>query len=320
MGQNLSRSSRASAFFNVLQIPTIVIGNKDHARIAGVILRGVIFLALTGAIFYRLQELGFANILANLPSSPIYYALFALVYFTLPLSEVLVYRKLWQVPGQRLFPALIRKRILNEGVIGYSGEAYFGIWASRRLGLPAANILAAVKDSNFISSFASLTVTIALTVLALSLTQIMPTEVLSGTRRRIFVAIAVGAGVIILTYSLRHKLLSVRGAALKKIAAIYFARLLVVSALMIALWSVALPGVPPGKWLAVLAAYFLVRRIPFLPNSDLVLLGLGITMTGVIGASDAAVAGLFLTGAALAQIMNLLMLVATQSHASKKFD
>ncbi|MEO0981601.1 MAG: hypothetical protein AAFX03_02990 [Pseudomonadota bacterium] len=276
-------------------------------------LRQAITIALLAGVVWiivsRLWELGLANVLAELPTQPAYYVLFVLIYLALPLSEVFIYHRLWKTPGERLAPVLFRKRVLNAGVLGYSGEAYLAVWGKENIKRPDVRVLSTIKDNNLVSSFVSTTTTIALAVIALG-----PSLFASGEEGRpwsMTAGLAAAAAIVAAGYAFRRRVLSIRGPLLNTVAATHALRLNAVLALQVLQWSLVLPDVPLENWLILMAAFMLATRIPFLPSYDLVLLGLGLSLTGVVGAPEAAMAGLFLAGAALSQGANLIVLAAT---------
>ena len=275
-------------------------------RIAGLV-RLAVLAAIGAFIFSRLADLGFDAVLAAAPRNPFYYVLLAAAYFALPISETLIYERLWRAKRQRLFPALLRKKVLNDGVLGYSGEAYFGIWAHRALGLSKSDVFAGLKDVNFISSFASLTTTLLMTVIVL----IAIGGEAGETRAQLLLFVLIGGALAIGAFLLRRFALSARVGEAGAIASVHFTRLGVVIALQVAQWALVIPSVPLMNWFFVATAAMLARRVPFLPSYDLILVGLGLSMTGVIGAAPEAVAGLFLAGAAATQMLNLIVILGT---------
>ena len=64
-------------------------------------------------------------------------------------------------------------------------------------------------------------------------------------------------------------------------------RLIVGQVLQIGMWAVAMPEVSLPVWFTFAAASIIVSRIPFVPNRDLIFLGLGVSLSGVVGISEA---------------------------------
>ena len=280
-------------------------------RVAGV-LRVAVFLALGGVIFWRLQDLGFAEVLGSLPTSPWFYLLFVLAYFAAPAFEMLIYGPLWRPPPLPLARALIQKRILNEGVLGYSGEAFFGWWVRTRLNVPGGKVFAAIKDSNFVSSFASTTTTLALAYFVMLSGAGALAGATPGNALQIYSVLGVVTTIWTLLFLFRRrlKLLSLDAETVTRFSRLHYARLALVVGLQILQWSIAAPGVPFMGWIVLLATYLVVTRIPFMPSYDLVLLGIGLSLSQAMGTSEHEVAGLFLANAGLSQAMNFILFFA----------
>ena len=97
-------------------------------------------LALLVAVALQLRDLDFAKVRALLPASPNFWAAFAVYYLAGPVSEWVVYRRLWAMPVAGI-GALLRKLVANELLLGYLGEAQFYAWArseERRVGKECA--------------------------------------------------------------------------------------------------------------------------------------------------------------------------------------
>ncbi len=113
-------------------------------------------------LVYRLGQLGWGDLLEALPTSPWFYLLFLVIYLVQPLAELITYRQIWPVPSWAGLRALIRKRVFNEEMAGYSGEVYFFWWLYKKLGVAQAEAFRAVRDVNILSSVASMTTAAAL--------------------------------------------------------------------------------------------------------------------------------------------------------------
>lgn len=274
--------------------------------------RLAVFLLFVGVIGWRLNALGVDNVIAALPTSPWFYVLFLLAYFSAPAFEMLIYGPLWRAPLLSLARVLIQKRILNEGVLGYSGEAFLGWWARTRLKIPGARVFAAIKDSNFVSSFVSTTATLGMAyVVMLSGAGARQQGPLVSHHTQIYSVLGAVTGVVVLLYLFRRrlKLISMDAETVVRISRVHALRLTLFLGLQLMMWTIAAPGVPFMGWVVLLAAYLMVTRLPFMPNYDLVLLGLGLSLSSTMGASEHAVAGLFLANAGLSQAMNLTLML-----------
>lgn len=274
--------------------------------------RGALSLAVAAFLLWRLSGLGWSRVVSNLPHSPAFYAISFVIYLLLPLSEIMVYRCILGLDLRGCLPAFLRKRVYNFAVFGYSGEAWFILWAQRHLGLPYRTVISAVKDNNILSGLVSNSVTVILLIAFL----------LSGHRDDILEAVpgaaawATGlclAAVVLVPILLRfhRSILAVTPAKAGTVAVIHASRILLAQSLMALQWSIALPQVPAATWLMFLAAQMLLTRIPFLPNQDLVVLALGLSLAGMVAAPATAVAGMFLAAGALTQCIHLAVYAAT---------
>ena len=88
-------------------------------------------------------------------------------------------------------------------------------------------------------------------------------------------------------------------------------RLLLVMACDVAMWESAVPAMSWSGWLIVLAGQFLLTRLPFLPNKDLSFAALGVGLAGLLGEDAAALSGMFVAGALLTMILNILVFSLT---------
>jgi len=75
-------------------------------------------VCVIGFLVYRLNAIGWAAIWHALPRNLWFYALFAVWYLAIPLSECFIYRRLWNCRLGHPLPILLRKRVLNFGVLG----------------------------------------------------------------------------------------------------------------------------------------------------------------------------------------------------------
>eukprot|EP00300_Choanocystis_sp_HF-7_P025551 c27490_g1_i1.p3 GENE.c27490_g1_i1~~c27490_g1_i1.p3 ORF type:complete len:101 (+),score=3.89 c27490_g1_i1:258-560(+) len=71
------------------------------------------------------------------PSNLGFYLVFLLCYLAPPAFDFAIFRRLWGIPWSGMI-ALNKKRIANDVVLGYSGEAYFYTWARQRTQMVAA--------------------------------------------------------------------------------------------------------------------------------------------------------------------------------------
>ena len=117
-------------------------------------------VAILGGAILQLRNLEFHRLWAMTPVSPLFWAVFLISYFFQPVSELVIFRRLWDLPGRAILP-LLRKRLTNEVLLGYSGEVYFYSWARRNAQMVAAPF-GAVKDVAILSAAVANVVTLVL--------------------------------------------------------------------------------------------------------------------------------------------------------------
>ena len=270
-------------------------------------------VAAAAYIIFRFTQLGWKEVFAALPVSPWFYVFFLLRYFTLPISEVAVYELLWRRPLLKAFPAFVRKRIYNFGVLSYAGEGFLTLWARRTQPLDSKTIMLTVKDNNILSAFTSNAWTVILIAfLALTGALAPGLEALPPGADVVFMiafiaALVLSIGVIVLRKRIFHLPQGVFG----KLITLHGVRLSLIIVLHAAMYAAALPTAPISAWLMFIALHLVISRAPFIPNQDIVFLGAALSLAPLVNASDAAVAGMLLAEGALIQVTNLILFFAT---------
>jgi hypothetical protein len=270
--------------------------------------------AIVAYLIHRLSRVGWGNVIDALPTALAFYAIFSVRYFVLPLSEIPTYELVWRRPLWRHVAAFLRKRAYNFAVMGYSGEAFFTLWARRALHLSDREILIGVKDNNIISAFVSNLATV-LIVVYLFFSGDLEAEIRAfpGAGVLFGLAFVTAAALALAVLTLRRKLIDLPKGVMPRLVSINSARIAVVTLLSVFLYNAAIPSVPPQAWLAFLALQFVLSRVPFVPNQDLFYMTGALALSTAIGASEAAVAGMLVAEAALSQIFNVIAFLAT-SH------
>lgn len=230
----------------------------------------------------------------NLPSNPLFYLAFLLYYLGPPTFDFVIFRRLWNIPLDGM-AALHKKRISNEVLLGYSGEAYFYAWARQRTKMVAAPF-GAVKDVMILSAIAGNAVTLAVMAIALP----FGIDLLTPTYQNY----AYGSLALILATSLPFLIFSKRVFSLSRrllgwVFSVHCLRIVVGSVLIALAWHFAMPEVPILVWLLMSAGRLLVWRLPLVPNKELAfsfLAGIVIGEGQAITELMALIAGLTLLG------------------------
>jgi hypothetical protein len=236
---------------------------------------GVLTAAMVAGLARELFGSGLAGLGRAVPRHPLFYLCVGLLYLTLPTGDFVIFRRLWRVPPAA-FGALIRKRIANEVVFGYSGEAYFYAWARARARMVAAPF-GAVKDVSILSALAGNAITLAMIAVALPLGHALLPPAMTGK--------VAGSAAITFAICLPFLLFSRRVFSLPRrtlwwVFGVHCLRLVAGSVLIALAWHFALPGVPIAVWLLLAAGRLLVSRLPLVPNKDLIFASLAIVLIG----------------------------------------
>jgi hypothetical protein len=225
------------------------------------VIAGVLTVAMIVGLVRQLLKSGLVGLSHATPDSWLYYVAFVLLYLAPPIGDYIIFRKLWRIPIDGL-GALMKKRIANEVVLGYSGEAYFYAWARQRAQMVAAPF-GAVKDVLVLSAMAGNLMTLAMTALALPwLPPLYVRPALIG------IGVMVAMSLPFLIFS--RRVFSLDRGTLWWVFAVHVGRLVLGTLLIALAWHFALPGVAIGAWMILAATRLMVSRLPFIPNKDLV--------------------------------------------------
>jgi hypothetical protein len=228
-------------------------------------------------------HIGWQEVADVLPSNPLFYVLVAMSYMATPVTEFIIFRRWWPLTPRAL-AVFSKKRVLNEAIFGYSGDAYLFMWAKKALGARevGAGPLAAVKDVAITSALAGNVATLLMLGLALSMGGGPAVEeAFTGPAMRsvgLGFAFVISVSLAILLFS--RKVMSLSAKENFLIFLLHCARLLIGSALLLLAWIVALPEVDVGTWIVLGALRMVVTRLPFVPNKELLFAAIGVTLTG----------------------------------------
>lgn len=276
------------------------------------VLQYSLLAGIVAYLIYKLTHVGWMEVIGALPESPWFYFFFLLRFLALPISELALYEIVWSQPLMRHFFVFIRKRVYNFAVMGYSGEAFLTLWARRRLSLPHKTILVGVKDNNLLSAFASNAATVVLIVM-LALTGGLKAglDAFPGARWLFGLAFLSAGTLSVLVMIFRDRLMALPKGVMPRLISVHGGRQMLIILLHAAMYASALPGAPIMAWMTFIAMQLVLSRVPFLPNQDIVYLGAALSLAPIVGAPEAAVAGMLVAEAGLSQIFNIAMFFAT---------
>ena len=236
-------------------------------------------VAILATVAWHLGDEQLFGLVDHLPANPGFWLVFAAFYMTQPLSDWVIFRRLWNLPIGGLVP-LMKKRVSNELLLGYSGEVYFYAWARQHLKL-AASPFGAVKDVTILSALMGNLVTLVLLgATAPFLVDTMPAFVSGANGWALFGSLAVVIACSLGVMLFRNRVLSLTRAELRFTALNHLARIVIGLGLSAWMWHLALPSVALGWWVVLATWRQLVSRLPLLPNKDVMFAAVAMFLVG----------------------------------------
>lgn len=239
------------------------------------VLGSVVSILMVVAVIYELLDGGIADLRRTLPDNPFFYIAFLAMYVAPPLFDYVIFRRLWRVPFAGLV-ALIKKRIANDVVLGYSGEAYFYAWARQRMKMIAAPF-GAVKDVSILSAMAGNLLTLTMVAAAFPFaSQLLTPDEFETVGWAAAITVAISLPFLIFS----KRVYSLARADLWWVFGMHCLRIVIGSFALAWAWHFAMPGVSFGLWASLVAIRLLVTRLPFVPNKDLLFANIAIILIG----------------------------------------
>ncbi len=271
-----------------------------------ILLGGALTLLMIVALARELLGSGLAGLSRAIPTNPLFYVAFALYYLGPPTFDYIIFRKLWSIPLAGM-AALHKKRISNEVLIGYSGEAYFYAWARQRTQMVAAPF-GAVKDVTILSAVAGNTITLILILLVIPFAKTLPPSITQNN-------LIESAGLMVLMsvpfFIVPKRVFSLSRPALWWVFGIHMLRLVTGTFFVALAWHFALPEVALGTWIFLAAVRMLASRLPAVPNKELVSFSFAVLLLG----SGKAVTELLALFAALTLLVHVALIAAFSLYA-----
>lgn len=263
---------------------------------------GLLSLALLAGLIRELLGGGLAALHEALPTNPLFYLVFLAIYAVQPLSDLVIFRRLWGLPLSGIVP-ILRKLVANEILLGYSGEAYFYAWARTRLNMVAAPF-AAIKDVSILSAVVGNIFTLALLAIATPFAySLLPAEHIRPILGSVGVMLALSLAILLF----RGRLFSLPASELRWVFLVHLVRTIAYTGLLALCWHLALPLVPLALWMLLVTGRQLVARLPLVPNKDIVFANLAVFLVG----NDAAVTRLVALTVALTLLCHVIVFALT---------
>lgn len=289
---------------------------KEEQKWKTYLKKGIRYLlqaGIIGYLAYKLYDIGLANVIDALPLNPLFYLLFFLIYFSLPLSEILIYGVNWNFKGFRAFMVFVQKKVLNTDVLGYSGEFYLFYWAKDKLKIPSVEAMKFIKDNNILSSLSSTFISVILLIFFLTQGYINPEDYLPQIENQLtYVWIGLAAVVVIvIAYQFRNYILSISLRDAAKISAIYTGRLILTNLIQIIQYKIAEPTVPWAVWFSLMAVQIMSTRIPFLPSRDVLYVSVAIEMSVMLNVPETQLVGVLTANLILKKMIGAVSFAVT---------
>ena len=281
----------------------------------GVLLRRIsrwIFLAgVVAYLFVQFRTIGWSALVDSLPTAWGFYAIFVVLYFTLPVTESLIYRLCWGTSMGRGFFAFVKKRVYNKDFVGYSGEAYLFAWARNRVPMPDRQVLGIIKDNVVLSGFASTLFAVSLLALFAAFGNLEAIG-LSSERSALYVigAVAVLAILAAIGARFRTRLFALPARMLGLVFVLHYGRLAAMNVLQVVQWDLVIPDIGWQNWFVFLAVQVIISRLPLLPSRDLIFMGASIGLAEDLGIPRAQMAAMLVLLSAMDKALNLVLFLS----------
>lgn len=273
---------------------------RRTAKIISLTLSAFILFLLARAI----TQLGWRNLIAVIPATPIAATLFWLFflaqYLAQPIADWLIYRPWWQLRASDI-AIFLKKHALNETLFAYAGEGALIAWVATRTHQsfdpanppsiagrgagpgtpPGENPFADIKDAAITSGLAGNLFTLLMLLLALAMgaATALGTSIDATLLRQGSIGFALLVALNILILFNRGRVFTLPLRANLRSFAIHFARVSLGHALLIASWVAALPLVGLNAWLLLGALRLTIARLP-LPNKQLLFATAAVSLAG----------------------------------------
>lgn len=259
-------------------------------------------------LVFRLHAIGWKLLLTSLPSAPAFYALVLGRFFVSPAFQTFIFSILWRCSFRELLPAFIIKQVFDRDVLDHSGDVYLFVWAKKNLNLPTRQMLHVLKDNAILSSMASIVLAVGWLLVFWGFGLLTVSEDWRNMVTRylpwgiLFPSIGVA-----LYVKFKKSILFLSPKLLWTAYSLHTFRLLVGQALLLAQWATAMPDTPLMKWLTMLAIWIVVIQIPLIPSKELLCIGVGVEISGMLGLPASQTASMLIVLGALNKAINVMI-------------
>jgi hypothetical protein len=270
---------------------------RRFTAIGSIAMSVAILMLLVNAV----QRIGVQQLIDVLPLSPGFWILYLAAYFLQPIVDWQIFRRWWDL-GWRSLSIFLKRRVMNEALFSYAGDAFLMAWSATHFKLkfdpnaasapkvgrgdgpgahPIDAPLAAIKDVAITSGLAGNLFTLIMLIFAILFggDAIMNTKVDLDTVRRIIIGFAL---LLIVSFGIvfnRNKVLSLTVAANMRAFWFHLFRVSAMHFLLVGSWFAALPDIGIGTWLILGALRLVIMRMP-VPNKEILFAALAADLTG----------------------------------------
>lgn len=254
--------------------------------------RYVLYTLMLVILVYQLYSIGFQDLIGSIPANPMVYILAIVIFFTLPITEHVVYGRFFSFKWTESVPMLIKKRVYNKNLVGYVGEFDFYLWLTQKEpNQSKKRVFDVIKDNNIISGVASIVLISALLGVLL-LIYFSPDEI--GDHILIFGYIV---GYILLLVAViivmaRTRIYSLNLKDTWFLTSVHSGRILFMSAIQIVQWHLAITEISLYELFVILSVQLVISRIPILPAKDLIFISGSIELTNYLDISTSELAAI----------------------------
>lgn len=231
----------------------------------------------TAVVFAVLRQLGpgaAVRLGAELPISMGFWLAFVASYLVVPAADWLLFRCLFSAPIPAA--AMMKRMVLNLGVLGYSGDAWLLAW-SRRQGIETRTAVTGVKDAAVLSAAVGNVLTLSVAALVWPSLAAAGGAFGGGALLTSLAFVAFGAAVTMLFW---RRILHTDAAGALYICGIHGGRIVLGMVFAVATWRFALPGLPMSTLLLLSALRMIASRLPLIPNKDIAFAGAALLLFG----------------------------------------
>lgn len=259
-----------------------------------------IFAAIISYLVFKMSKIGWSEILTEIPTPPLFYALSIGFVIAPVVAEMLSFQTITRQKAWPLTRVFLRKHVMNKAVINFSGDAYFAQRLTQQSDMNLRQVAILLKDMTLIRAFVTNVWIVGLALAAILFGQfdVLRTMALASpvlvVSMSLFSLTVIGGGLFWF-----HKLTRLKWGVAAKVASVYFARSFVIGTILVSQWSLAIPGQDIATWFVFLIIFYIAKKSPI--GGELLFASIIVTLPG-IGGDSAAVAAMLIAIAAVTQL------------------